>query len=228
MSRIVLSLWVGLLGVPGMAQLVAFTGKDSNPAPTDEFAFVALQDLAPGTTIFFTENDFDNTTGEFNSTEGTILFTVAGGTIATGTVVQIAEDGVTANTFNVTNGGSSTAAQVGGSAWSPTSGDPHYAYSASNASSPWNTVTQVHAMLFPLINSSTFGTRDPSTVYPNAIVVDNASWAATQVAVDFTGDRSSATHTSLADSSNFTGGDGDLDLSMFSSVPVELASFTID
>ncbi len=227
-SRLWVVLILCVLMGPCYAQSVAFTGKDSNSP--DEFAFVALQDLAIGTKIFFTENDFDNSGGApglFASGEGTILFEVVGGVISTGTVVHIAED-TTPDTFVLMNAGSSTAVIVGASSWSATAADPHYAYSASNDASPWSTVTEVHAMLFPLESITAFGSRDPSGLYPNAIVVDNSTFASTQTAADYTGDRSTATHMSLADSNNFTAGDGDLDLTAFTSVPVELMSFAVD
>jgi len=207
---------------PALAQLVAFTGKDSNSP--DEFAFVALQTLTTGTQIFFTENDYDNTAGTFATSEGTLVFTVGATALTVGTVVQISE--TAADTFTLT-GNDGTAVLVGGSSWSTTSGDPHYAFSASNGSDPWNTVTEVHAMLFA--TNAAFGTLDPSTgtsSHPNAIVVDNG-FSGVQVAVDFTGDRTMATHVTLADSGNFTEGDGSMDLTFFNSVPVELMNFSI-
>jgi len=213
-------------GTGAFAQMVAFTGKDSNTP--DEFAFVALQDIADSTTIYFTESDYDNTAGTFSTatggTEGTLVFTVSG-TLTTGTVVQISE--TSANTFTVTGNGG-TATIVGGNDWSATASDPHYAYSSNTPASPWSDVDEVHAMLFA--SNSAFGTRDPSTgtfSHPNAIVVDNGFSGSAIVAVDFTGDRMSATHVTLADSSNFTEGDGTLDLTFFDSVPVALMSFSI-
>lgn len=215
-----------ICGSSVFAQLVAFTGKDSNSP--DEFAFVALQDISDGTMIFFTESDYDNTAGTFSTagggTEGTLVFTVSG-TLTTGTVVQISE--TAANTFTVT-GNPGTATIVGGNDWSATASDPHYAYSSSTPGSPWSDVDEVHAMLFA--SNSAFGTRDPSTgtfPHPNAIVVDNGFSGASIIAVDFTGDRTSATHVTLADSTNFTEGDGTFDLTFFDSVPVELTSFSI-
>ncbi|MCB1042380.1 MAG: hypothetical protein KDC35_05565 [Acidobacteria bacterium] len=215
-----------LSGTVLLGQMVAFTGKDSNPP--DEFAFVALQDIADGTQIFFTESDYDNTAGTFSTatggTEGTVMFTVSG-TLTTGTVVQISETGV--DTFTVT-GNPGTATIVGSNSWSATSGDPHYAYSSSTPASPWSDVDEIHAMIFA--TNAAFGTLDPSMgtfAFPNAIVVNNG-FSGVIVAVDFTGDRMNATHASLANSSNFTEGDGDLDLTAFGGVPVELMSVSIE
>lgn len=204
-----------------LSQLVAFTGKDSNSP--DEFAFVALQEIADGTKIFFTESDYDNNSGNFSGSEGTLIFTVSG-TLSTGTVVQISEPGI--DTFTVTNNGGA-AAIVGGNSWSATASDPHYAFSASSEATPWSTVTEVHAMLW--VTNSAFGNLDPSTGtfgHPNAIVVDNG-FASLNAAADYTGDRM-ATFSLLADSSSFTLADGNLDLTVFSSVPVTLSRFEIE
>lgn len=200
------------------AQLVAFTGKDSNSP--DEFAFVALQDLPDGTQIFFSESDYNNANNTVTVSEGHLRFTVSG-TLSTGTVVQISETG--ANTFTVTgNGGSAT--HIAANDWSMTASDPLIAYSSGPTSStPWVNVSEVHAMMW--VTNVALGTRDPSPNHPNAIVLHG--FASTQTAADFTGNRA-ATLSSFSDISNYTTGDGDLDLTDFSTVPVELMSLEIE
>ncbi len=205
-----------------LGPLVAFTGIDANFP--DEFAFVALQDLSAGTEIIFTEGAYDNTTGEFanDSSVGTLHFTVTG-TLSTGTVVQITE--TAGNTFTVTGNGG-TAVIVGANNWIVSGAVPHYAFSTSNTSSPWTNVTEVHAMMF--VSNVALGNLDPIPDYANAIVA--SGFTGPENAADYTGSRMAATHMTLADQSNFTAGAGDItfDLTMFTSVPVELFSFSVE
>lgn len=199
------------------AQLVAFTGKDSNSP--DEFAFVALQDIPDGTVIYFTESDYDNTADTFSTGEGHLSFIVSG-TLSIGTVVLISESSV--NMFTVTGNGG-TAALVGASNWSITAADPLSAYASDTPATPWADVDEVYATMFA--SNAALGTRDPSANYPNAIVLDG--FASQNAAVDFTGSRA-ATLASFSDTSNYTLADSDLDLTAFSSVPVELMSLEIE
>lgn len=208
-----------LSGAQAYAQLVAFTGKDSNSP--DQFAFVALQDIPNGTQLFFTECNYDNSTDTFANSEGHLMFTVSG-TLTRGTVVQISETGD--NTYTVTGNGG-TAVHVGSANWSATANDPHYAYSASSTTEPWNNVTEIHSMIF-VVTAGTLGILDPKVDYPNALVAHG--FFSSNAAADYTGDRNSATILSLQTISNFAVGDGDLDLTFFGSVPVELMSISIE
>ncbi|MCB1051627.1 MAG: hypothetical protein KDC71_13600 [Acidobacteria bacterium] len=227
-----LLLIAGMAGVSGMAfgQWVAFTGKESN-AP-DEFAFVALSDLPNGTVIFFTNYDFDNGTGAFNTStsEGTLQFTVAGGTITKGTVVQIQQDSPnTAGPYTVTNGGSSTAIHVSGQpVWAAVAADPHYAFAASNPVSPLNTVAEIYAYMDTDLDVAVGSSKDPTGLYPNAVMVDFS--VIQPVAFDFTGNRVTATLADLKNPALFTTGSTfTLDLTSFSgSLPVELTSFSVE
>lgn len=63
---------------------IAFTGINSDDP--DALAFVALEDIAAGTVISFTDNNWNGTA--FATNEGTITFTAASG-IAAGTVVEM-------------------------------------------------------------------------------------------------------------------------------------------
>lgn len=207
---------------PLFAQLVAFTGRDTNPDET--LAFVALQDIPNNTVIFFTGDDYSDATNAFLSeNEGNIMFTVSG-TLSTGTVVQIQE--TSNNTFTVTgNPGTASFVNPGGGSWSLGSGDPLYAFSSSNNAAPAANLVEIYAMLWP--TNSPVADRNPSNDFPNAIVVDSASFTQANPAVDFTGSRC-ATHASLADSSNFTEGDNVMDLTAFTCVPVELSSVSVE
>lgn len=214
----IIALAIYLLGAHASAQLVGFTGKDTNTP--DEFAFVALEDIPNGTQIFFTEANYDNSTDSFSSAEGHILFTVSG-TLTEGTVVLISE--TSDDMFTVTGNGG-TATLVPGASWIATTNDPHYAYSASNATSPWDNVTEIHSMIYVVL-AGTLGTLDPKVDYPNALVAHG--FFSANAAADYTGDRNAASRQTLQMVSNFTEGDGDLDLTFFGSVPVILMSFTI-
>ncbi len=213
------------------AQTVAIVGRDSNSP--DEFTFVALKTLANGTKIFFTEQDYDNTAGTFDgNTEGTLIFT-ASAEIAKGVVVHVSESSEDA--FTVSGGGSGTATLIDAASndWSVFSGDPIYAYDASNDTTPWNNVTEVYAML--LATDDALGTRDPSTgtsSHPNAVVVKDGTGfgAGSRPSADYTADRSTATLADLRNRASFTANDGDLDVTSFagSPLPVTVSSFAIE
>ena len=215
---------------PAWGQFVAFTGKDSNAL--DEFAFVALTEIPNGTKIFVTNLDWDNTMGQFSATgEGTLLFTAAEN-IARGTVVRVNETTDTSDLFAVTPGTAGTAALVGATSWTPTAGDPHYAFTATNDADPINTVTEIYAAL--LTQTVAPNNLDPSTgtnASVDAIVADFTG-GSQPAGIDYSADRSMATPTTLATTSNFTAGAGTitLDLSPFSGpgLPVELVEFSVD
>ncbi|MCW5520262.1 HYR domain-containing protein [Aureitalea sp. L0-47] len=154
---------------------VAVTGM--NHAGTDGFSFVALVDIAAGTEIFFTEEEFNNTTLAFSTTSGeaVIRWTAPAGGITRGTVVVATE--TAGNTFTLTcNGGScGTLAVLAGSFATATNGEGLFAYSDSDTD-PTNGVTEVHAVLYTGATGSPGGNipagEDPSTVYTGAVVVD--------------------------------------------------------
>ncbi len=187
-----------LLGLPllAVAQLVAFSGKNSNP--DDNFAFVALQELPNGTVIYFTNREWDNVSGTFSDDgEGTLRF-VASVDIPIGTVIEIVEPNSPGNTFTVSSSGS--AVIVGTIDWSPTSADPHYAFAASNPNSPTDTVTEIFAFMDTRTGIHVGTTSDPgigTNMSPAAMICD---WTSTQpVGIDYDLDRSQATIASLED-----------------------------
>lgn len=220
-----------------LAQSVAFVGKDSNP--DDDFTFVALSPIPNGTVIFFTNRQWDNTTGAFLvDGEGTVMFTTTSN-IPQGTVTLIVEPNAPGNTFTVQSdsggglgAGLGTAVLAAGSAdWSPTSADPHYAFSASNVSDPFNTITEIHALMSTL-SGGFAASFDPSTgtgASPSAVVVD---WSTSQaVGIDYNADRSAATKATLANPANYLEGASiTLNTAFFSSsgLPVELQVFTVE
>ena len=222
------------------AQFVAFVGKDAN-AP-DEFSFVALTDIPAATTIYFTNREWDNTTGAFLADgEGTLAFTTTGiipqGTV---TLIQTPDFGATFTDTSEDSMGASqdygAAVLVAGSAnVTPTSQDPFYAFAASNAGDPIGSVTEIYAYLQALTPTEvpSFTSADPTTgtaASPNAVAVVVQS-DPRAVAVDYNADRSTASPTTLENSASFsTGASITLDLTFFtsSSLPVELQEFDVE
>lgn len=175
-----------LISLSGHAQLVAFSGKNSNP--DDNFAFVALDNIPNGTVIYFTNREYNNTTGEFlTDGEGTLKFT-ATADITMGQVIEIVEPNAPGNTFTVSSSG--TATFIAGSDWSPTSADPHYAFAASTDVSPETNVTDIYAFMDTRSGVHAGTNSDPSIgnfAYADAIVCD---WTESQaVSIDFNLDR---------------------------------------
>ncbi len=209
-----------LLTLPlwAMAQLVAFSGKNSNP--DDNFAFVALQHIPDGTTIYFTNREWDNVSGTFPDDGEGILRFVASGDISVGTVIEIVEPNLPGNTFTVSSSG--TAAIVGSNEWSPTSADPHYAFAASNANTPTSTVTEVYAFMDTRTGIHVGTISDPgigTNSSPSAMICD---WTASQaVGIDYDLDRSQATLASLEDCTEGT-------YVLDSAVVLSLAPFVFD
>jgi hypothetical protein len=226
-----------LLTTSAFAQSVAFVGKDSNP--DDDFTFVALHDIPNSTVIFFTNREWDNTTGSFKiDGEGTLVFT-ATSLIPRGTVTLIVEPNATPDMFTVQSDSGSglgvglgtAVIATGSAAWSPTSADPHYAFTASNQLDPFNTITEIHALMSTL-SGGFAASFDPTTgtgSSPSAVVVNYS--ASQSTGIDYNADRSVATAATLADETNYLAGASlVLDTTFFSSagLPVELQSFEIE
>ncbi|MDJ0657146.1 MAG: hypothetical protein QNJ40_23505 [Xanthomonadales bacterium] len=218
-----------LVSSPAAAQLrIAFTGKDAN-AP-DEYAFVALNDISSGTSFFVTNCDWDNSTGAFINpcNEGVMQVTTTA-VITRGTVTLVQE--TAPDVYTVT--GDATAVAVPGSlAWQSVSADPHYAFAASNPTSPLNTVTEIYAYADTDPDTAVGGVKDPTinnNASPNAVVLDFVG--VQPVGMDFVGNRSTATLADLTNTANYTvGGTITLDLTAFTGpgLPVELKSFSVE
>ena len=157
--------------------LIAVMGM-SHAGP-DGFSFVAAQDVPAGTVVYFTEDEFDNTTLLFSSGESVLQWTSPGGQIDQGDVITVTEGG-TPDTFTVAcsdtsgNGCGSIAVIVGGFAMA-TNGETLYAYADSDTD-PTNGVTDIYSVMYTG-NSSTPGgnlpaVEDPTGIYLNALVVD--------------------------------------------------------
>lgn len=161
--------------------LVAIVGINHGTSvnqDVDGFSFVANEDLAAGTEIYFTDLDFNNTTLVFTSaTEAVVKYTVGSGGVAKGRVVFVNETGP--NTYTVTcssgvpNCGSVT--HVSGTFAFASGGDTFYAYGDTDTN-PSNGISVVYAVL-NTFNLALPSVQNPISVYPNAIVVTGFSSA---------------------------------------------------
>lgn len=89
-------------------------------ADEDGWAMVAFADIAPNTTVFFTDNEL--TTGTFNTGEGYHRWVSGTGTIAAGTVIR----------FSKIDDATALAASVGTLSRQAVTGSTNYGLSASN------------------------------------------------------------------------------------------------
>lgn len=108
---------------------IAFIGynTDGGAGTNDNFTFIALTDIPGNEIIYFTEEGWDNLTGDWVGTsEGHITYTAPATGLSCGTVVHLNETGT--STFTVSGGG--TAVLGSGSGWSLSGGDQVLAYSA--------------------------------------------------------------------------------------------------
>jgi hypothetical protein len=148
------------------AQSVAITGWDSTVG--DEFSFVLLRDFTAGEIIYFTEDEYVDASNTFSFSEGHISYTIPAGGLSKNEVITITE--TSPNTFSVGCGVGGTAIIVGSATWSTVGSEEIYAYSASNASTPWNSVSEIHCFLWTGI--SAYGTgQEPVNDYPNVIKI---------------------------------------------------------
>jgi len=154
--------------------IVAVTGVNHSTT-TDGFSFVALQDIAAGTIVYFTENPFTNSTLTFSGGEAVMQWTAPAGGLARGQVVVATETG--ANTFTTTcsSGGCGSVGVVSGTFTLATAGEELYAYLDAD-NNPANGVTSVQAVLFTGTSVVSGGVipspQDPALVYSGAVVVD--------------------------------------------------------
>lgn len=154
--------------------IVAVTGVNHSTT-ADGFSFVALQDIAPGTVVYFTENPFTNSTLTFSGGEAVMQWTAPAGGLARGQVVVATETGVNTFTTTCSSGGCGSVSVVSGTFTLASTGEELYAYLDAD-NNPSNGVTSVQAVLFTGTSVVSGGTipsaQDPALVYPGAVVVD--------------------------------------------------------
>ncbi|MEZ4888349.1 MAG: Calx-beta domain-containing protein [Chitinophagales bacterium] len=145
----------------------------------DGFSFVATEDLCSGTTIYFTDRDFDKANLQFNVTIESILkWEAPSSGITKGDVVYIEETGT--NVFSVActdgSGTCGTVTYIGGTFGISAEGEAFYAYADTN-DDPNDGFIDLYAVLYSGDNDS--GTpggnltsnENPSSIFTNAIVI---------------------------------------------------------
>ncbi len=157
--------------------LVAITGM--NHVTPDGFSFVAAKDIPASTTIYFTENAFNNTTLLFGTGEGVLAYTSPGAIIPAGDVIVIKE--TAPDVFSLTCNGNTGApcgaiVLVAGNLAHDTLGETLYAYEDSD-NDPANGVDDIYAVMFTGLSSGPSGgnipaSQDPSGIYLSALVID--------------------------------------------------------
>lgn len=176
------------VGSPGTASTMINNDDTTNTEPfvaltglahadPDGFSFVAVKDIPANTTVYFTDNSFNNGTLLFGSGESVVRWVSPSTILAKGNVVVVTETGTNTNAYNVTCSGGTCGAitHISGDFAVASTGETMYAYS-DNDTDPSNGVTDVYAVLFTGTSSVTGGNipavEDPSGVFLNALVVD--------------------------------------------------------
>jgi hypothetical protein len=219
-----------ILSLPGShAQLIAFTGKDVTGS--NEFSFVALENIPAGTIIYFADDSYNNVSNAFEldamMDDAHLSYTPPVGGLIMGQVVIITE-GPTNNTFTVSGAGGTAVRVSLTNNWQLFQAEPIYAYASNDALSPWDNVTEIYAML-ETSHSDISNTEDPTSDYPNAIAVDLDPAPINVQAADFKD--SERINTQLSDFyniNNYTLSNASLTLSttnFTNLLPVELISF---
>lgn len=153
--------------------IVAIVGMSH--ADPDAFSFVAAQDIAPGTVIYFTDNSFSSSTLLFSSGEAVIRWTSPGTTITRGNVVVVTESAPDSFTVTCSNGTCGSVTLMSGNLAIATLGETLYAYEDNDAN-PSNGVTDIYSVLYTGNSSVSGGNipaiEDPSNIFLSALVVD--------------------------------------------------------
>ena len=157
--------------------LVAISGMSH--LTTDGFSFVAIRDIPASTIVYFSEDEFDNTTLKFSSGEALIQWTSpAGGIINKGDVIVVTESGTdifTSTCSDSSGNGCGTITVIQGNSNLSTGGDSLYAFTDDDTD-PTNGVTDIHSVMYTGGPSGVGGSipinEDPSSIYLNALVVD--------------------------------------------------------
>ncbi|MCK0178907.1 hypothetical protein MWU50_06370, partial [Flavobacteriaceae bacterium S0862] len=186
MKKITLLCFLFLITQLSFSQKVVVIGMNHLSAGTsnDGFTFVATEDIPSGQTIYFTDNEYSDTSNAFTfngapTGEGVIKYT--SGVLTKGDVVFIKE--ISINTFSVTcsSGGSCGTAEATATSGDfnlATNGDGLYAYS-DNDNDVLNGVAEIYSVMFtgsgeiPLQNGGNIPVdQNPVSDFPNALIVD--------------------------------------------------------
>ena len=186
MKKLLSILLIGFCIYTSNAQKVAIIGVNHTPNGADEngFSVLALEDLTAGQVYYFTENEYDDATNQFNNIGESVLKITISSTITKGNVIFIQE--TAANTFSnsVTAGsGSVTVSYINASGNFSISvnGESLYLYTDSDEN-PSNGVTEIHSAFYAgsfsgggsdMTGGPIPTSQNPSSDYPNAIIVHN-------------------------------------------------------
>jgi hypothetical protein len=154
--------------------VVAICGMNQG-ATQDGFSFVALQTIAAGTVVYFTENPFDRSTLAFSGAEGVIQWTAPAGGLARGQVVVATETATNVFTTTCSGGTCGSVTLVSGNFTLASTGEELYAYLDTD-SNHLNGVTSLQAVLYTGTSITSGGpipvTQNPALTYTGAVVVD--------------------------------------------------------
>ena len=221
-----MSITISLDALPSVA-ICGFDASGANSGAGDEFSFVLLRDFTAGEVIYFTEDEYSIAISAFFSEEGHLEYTIPAGGLLNNDVVRIRETGVDVFAVQCATG---TATIVGGSgAWSYSGSDELYAYSASSATTPWSTVTEIHCFYYGSVIVPPVD-QDPTPDWPNTIKLAVNLGASGSMNADFMDAfRVNTTPADLKLSSNWLKSTSDITLSCTdftnNMLPIELVSF---
>jgi len=224
--RLMFFLFFGLSATAQVA-ICGWDGSGTSDGAGDEFSFVLLRDYAAGEVIYFTEGEYTQFGGSFDSSEGHIAYTVPVGGLLDNEVVKIVDTGN--DVFDVQCAGGSAVKVPGSGNWSFSNADEIYAYSATNPAAPWSSIEEIYCFVW---GSNIIPPSDqvPTNDYPNAIVVTFNIGGGAGVNADFLdASRNSTTVSVFQDGSNWLQSTTDITLSCtdFTTqmLPIELVSF---
>ncbi|MDC1226865.1 MopE-related protein [Algibacter sp.] len=160
----------------------------NDPSINDGFSFVATENISAGEIIYFTDNEYDNTTNVFTfngfaSGEAVVIYTVGTGGLNKDVVVFLEETSLNTFTASCSSGNCGTAMVSSNPINSPsfalsTNGEALYAY-ADNNDDVTDGITDIYSVLYtgsgeaPSQNGGAIpAVQNPVVDFPNALVID--------------------------------------------------------
>ncbi|MEM1270587.1 MAG: T9SS type A sorting domain-containing protein [Bacteroidota bacterium] len=169
------------------AQSVLLVGVNTDATAGDQISFVATTAIPQSTVIYFTDREYSDTNNTFNTGEGLIAYTTPSGGLPIGEVVRIREEGGSATNNLQLDCSSGSDAACGSvsltGSFSIGASDEYYAFTASNASDPATSITEI--LSYVTWQSSPPADNDPVNDYPDAGSLAFASPSGDQIKVDF-------------------------------------------
>jgi len=124
------------------AQKVAISGFHSDN--DDGFSFVSLVNLSSGDRIYFTDNEYQAASNNFNTGEAIVTYTVPAGGHVMGTVIRIRETATNLLVVTSGDGNTGTISIMGNFALS-SGADQLYAFEAGNPANPNGSITEINS-----------------------------------------------------------------------------------